>query len=155
MDSAIKLIQGVAFGQVELIREAHDEGLDLDAELPDFEGRTPMTDAIVERLMQWDERFGIHLVDIRTDGSFTVQFDRLADDLDAFAREIHAFCPDVVDQGFGEMNEAAAQFEASGRGLPDDMRQLLEGLDPGDEDFGLKVLGRWLHTHRAVGFWWD
>lgn len=41
MDSAIKVIQGVAFGQVDLLQEAHDEGIGLDAELPDFEGRTP------------------------------------------------------------------------------------------------------------------
>lgn len=113
------------------------------------------TNAIVERLMQWDERFGIHLVDVRTDGSFTVQFDRLDEDVEPFAREIYEFCPDIVDQGFGEMNEAAEQFESSGRGLPDDMKQLLGGLDPDDEDFGLKVLGRWLLQHRAVGLWWD
>ncbi len=113
------------------------------------------TDAIVERLMQWDERFGINLADVRSDGSFTVQFDRLDDDVEAFAREIYAFCPDIVDQGFGEMTEAAEQFEETGRGLPDDMKQLLDGLDPDDEDFGLQVLGRWLRTHRAVGLWWD
>jgi ankyrin repeat protein len=113
------------------------------------------TDAIVDRLMQWDDRFGIDVVDVRSDGRFTVQFHRLESDFDAFAREIYAFCPDIVDQGFAEMAEAAERFGASGRGVPDDMKRLIEGFDPDDEAFGLKVLGRWLRTHRAVGLWWD
>ncbi len=109
------------------------------------------TDAIVDRLMQWDERYGIDLVDIKPQGEFTVQFHRLDDDIDALASEIYDFCPDAVDQGFAAVTDAL--FE--GRRIPDDMQQLVEGLDVEDFDFDLEVMKRWLRQHRSIALWWD
>lgn len=112
------------------------------------------TDAVVRRLIHWDERYGIHVLEPGHD-RVTVQFERLPDDLDSFAAEIADFCPDIIHQGFGAMDEMIEGYEESGKPLPDDIRQLVEGLDYEAEDFGVRVLARWLKQHQAVELWWD
>ena len=105
------------------------------------------TEAIVKRLQRWDKEYGIHLLDVATD-RFTLQFERLPEDLGKLAREIAKFCPDAVS-GFAVLAE---QIENE---LPPDIQQLLQGLAANDKHFGLKALQRWLQTHQAVQLWWD
>lgn len=93
----------------------------------------------------WDNEHGIHLLDVATD-RFTLQFERLPEDLGKLAREIAKFCPDVLS-GFALLAEQDD--------LPADMQTLLQGLAASDKHFGLKVLQRWLQTHQAVHLWWD
>lgn len=108
------------------------------------------TDDIVQKLAVWDEKHGVHVVDTAHD-RLTLQFERLPEDLVAFANEIADFCPDIIEQGFGTM----AEFLGDGDSLPDDLRQLVDGLDPDDEAFGVQALARWLKQHQAVELWWD
>lgn len=108
------------------------------------------TDDIVRRVAVWDDRYGVHVVATAHD-RLTVQFEHLPEDLIAFANEIADFCPDIIDQGFGTM----AEFLEDGDSLPDDLRQLVDGLDPESDDFGIQALARWLKQHQAVELWWD
>ena len=71
------------------------------------------------------------------------------------AREIYAFCPDVVDQGFGCLDELLEMSEETGRAIPPHLQALVEGIDFEDEDFGLEILARDLKARRAVDLWWD
>jgi hypothetical protein len=48
-----------------------------------------------------------------------------------------------------------AEFLEDGEHLPDDLRQLVDGLNPESDDFGVQALTRWLKQHQAVELWWD
>lgn len=112
------------------------------------------TGAIVARLAQWDSAYGIHLVETGHD-RLTVQFNKLPDDLDAFASELEEFCPDLIHQHFGAMDEMLEHYEEMGKQPPDDIRQFVDGIDFESDDFGRKLLTRWLKQHQSVGLWWD
>jgi len=112
------------------------------------------TDAIVKRLAQWDRDYGIHVVETGHD-RLTVQFEKLPGDLDAFAVELEDFCPDLIHQHFGAMDEMVEHYEEMGKQPPDDIRQLIDGVDFESGDFGRQLLARWLEQHQSVGLWWD
>ena len=57
-------------------------------------------EAVAERLREWDSRYGLVLVGAGGDW-LEAEFIRCPTDMLAFAREVYAFCPDVVDQGTG------------------------------------------------------
>ena len=71
------------------------------------------TEAIVARLTDFDQRYGIRIDRAETD---TVQFslNTVPTDVPAFAAEIYEFCPDIVDQGVGTV-EALAEDVAKNR----------------------------------------
>lgn len=60
------------------------------------------TEDIVLRLKKWDAAFGIDIWQAETD---TVQMDlkNQPSDMRAFSRELYKFCPDIVDQGVGDL----------------------------------------------------
>lgn len=65
------------------------------------------TEAIITRLEEWDRRFGVSIESIEADAC-TIRFERLPDDLLAFADdEIGMFCPDVIFQGFDSVEALA------------------------------------------------
>lgn len=65
------------------------------------------TGMIVARLREWDARFGLRIVGVS--GAWVeAEFVRQPEDMLAFAREVYAFCPDIVDQGT-ETVEALAE----------------------------------------------
>jgi len=112
------------------------------------------TEDVIARLKDWDERYGIDLSEVESD-RVTVRFDSLPDDLDSLAGEIYEFCPDTIDQGFGcydEMIDAAEEMEQE---VPDDVRELVNGVDLEDEDYGLELLKRSLRREMVIGLWWD
>lgn len=45
--------------------------------------------------------------------------------------------------------------EESGRAVDPAMLELMNGLDPGDENFGLKAMERDLSWVMALTLWWD
>jgi ankyrin repeat protein len=127
---------------------------------PLYENRTSAvnfaltTDGIVEVLRSWDERFGIEISEV-SDDRLLVVFDQLPEPLADLAREIYEFCPDVVEQGFGCMDEMVSMAEETGRELRPDLQALVDGIDFTDEGFGLEILQRDLKTTQRVALWWD
>lgn len=71
-----------------------------------------LTEALVRKLAAWDRAWGIDILRAETD-TIELELRRLPDDLAAFAKEVHAFCPDVVDQGTGTI--AALESEIATR----------------------------------------
>jgi hypothetical protein len=61
------------------------------------------TEALVKKLQQYDEQLGIDIIQAETD---TVSFElkKLPADLAAFAADLYEFCPDLVDQGCGDLD---------------------------------------------------
>lgn len=120
------------------------------------------TDAVVARLRDWDDRFGLAL-DPAEGPVIPVRFLTVPEDPAPLAAEVYAFCPDVVDQHFGSfwmMCEDADPAE-----LPEGVAELIAGLDyesfeeehgvDGPTEYGLELLRRALRLGRAVPLWWD
>ena len=109
---------------------------------------------IVAKFREWDEQCDFTLSDIERD-SVMVNFETLPEDLDSFARDIYDFCPDTVDQGFGCIEEMMELAEDMDEDVPEDMEELVEGVDFEDEDYGIELLKRSLKRDMRIHLWWD
>ncbi|QNP41974.1 DUF4253 domain-containing protein [Lysobacter solisilvae (ex Woo and Kim 2020)] len=69
-------------------------------------------DRIMERYRAWDARYGLKLVGAGTDW-LEVELVTPPADWQAFAEEVYRFCPDVVDQGTGDVEALAAEMKAA------------------------------------------
>jgi hypothetical protein len=61
---------------------------------------------VIARLKAWDARFGLVLHGVGFDW-LEARFQRQPDNMLEFAKEVHTFCPDVVDQGSGTVEALA------------------------------------------------
>ena len=80
--------------QFDILRAAATDGANYDLQ----------TEDIVKELQAWDREFGI---DIRRAESDTVQLrlKKLPKNVKAFAQRVYKFCPDIVEQGVGSVEE--------------------------------------------------
>jgi hypothetical protein len=84
----VEVVVGPGQSQFDILRIARSDAVNYGLE----------TEDLVTRLQQYDRDVGISLLQAETD---TIVFDLLREPADwaAFARELYAFCPDIVDQG--------------------------------------------------------
>lgn len=111
-------------------------------------------DDIIIKLNQWDKLYEINISNVEHDG-FTIEFENLPNDLIALANEIYEFCPDIIDQGYGCMEDMVEMAEEYGHEIPAESLKLIEGIDFSDENYGLKILQKVLKETKEMGFWWD
>ena len=112
------------------------------------------TEDIILKLTQWDKAYGIEIDDVAHD-RLMVRFKSLPDDVMKLAQEIYAFCPDVVDQGFGCWDDMVEMMHEAGQKPDAEMQLLLEGIDFSDDDFGVELLRKSLVLNQSVNLWWD
>ena len=112
------------------------------------------TSDIVEKLKLWDSISGIDIVDVTNDCVLFV-FKSLPEDLDSLSQEIYEFCPDLIDQNYGCMDQMIEMMEESGQELPQDILDLVDGVDFSENDFGMKLLKKSLIRTKQVLLWWD
>ncbi len=125
----------------DVIRDAETNGINY--------GHT--TDDVIAKLTDWDARHGVTINAAKMDSvDFTLS--EIPKDLDAFAREVYAFCPDTVDQGFGLMCEDDAEPNPDN---PNCMAHLCKGVDFGDPEFGVMILQNSLASNPRIVLWWD
>ncbi|MCI4568062.1 DUF4253 domain-containing protein [Lysobacter sp. CFH 32150] len=67
---------------------------------------------VMERYKRWDAKYGLKLVGAGQDW-LEAEFRNPPGDWLAFAKEVYEFCPDVVDQGTGEVSVLAKEMEKS------------------------------------------
>lgn len=109
---------------------------------------------ILNQLAQWEKVCSFNITDVEID-SVMVQFNTLPVDLDQFAREIYEFCPDVIDQHYGCFDEMIEAAEEVGEEIPEYVKNLMEGIDLNDENFGFELLKRDLKLQGTLHLWWD
>ncbi len=112
------------------------------------------TEDIIQQLKKWDNQYGITLLHVDSD-TVTIKFTTLPENLADLVTEIYAFCPDTVDQHFGcivDLLEAAEEMQED---VPEDIRQLVEGVDLEDEGYGLELLKKSLAINQVIVLWWD
>lgn len=129
---------------LDLIKQYQTNGINYDV----------TTEDIINKLEDWERRFGITISDVSYD-QVTVYFQTLPDNLQEIAIELYEFCPDIIDQGFGCMDDMLAMMLESGQEIDEHTRLLLEGVDLDNPDFGLKILGNALKIEKKVSLWWD
>lgn len=111
-------------------------------------------EAIIQQLDRWDQLYGIEVSDAGSD-KVTVRFLSLPEPLDQLAREIYDFCPDVIDQGFGCIDDLVAMQARDGQEIAPEWARLIHGVDLQHPDAGLILLQRSLSDTRSVALWWD
>jgi hypothetical protein len=112
------------------------------------------TDAILAELRRWKKLCSFHVEDACGDRA-SIEFETLPKDMDAFVKDLYAFCPDLVDQGTGCVPEMIELANEACGDISDDMKELIDGVDFEDENFGLEILKRELQREKKVTLWWD
>lgn len=97
-----EVVVGPGASQFDIVRLARTDGINYGID----------TAMIVAKLQTYDQQHGI---DIRHANSDSIEFsvDRV-DDVHAFAQDLYAFCPDVVEQGTGSMDALAESIDVLG-----------------------------------------
>lgn len=129
---------------IEKIREVGTNGINCDIE----------TEDIVNKLIDWSTRFKFEVLDV-DDATVEIKLESLPDNLTDFCQEVYEFCPDTIDQGYGCIVDMIETAEESGTPIDPENLELIQGLDPEAEDFGLKVMERDLPRIMALTLWWD
>lgn len=70
------------------------------------------TEDLIPVLQKWDAEFGIDIFQAGTD-TIQLRLTSLPSDLKKFADEVYEFCPDIVDQGVGSVEELRQEIAKS------------------------------------------
>ncbi len=70
------------------------------------------TEDLIRVLSGWNTRFGIDIYGAATD-AIQLRLQSRPADLQAFAREVYAFCPDIVDQADGSIETLVQEIETT------------------------------------------
>lgn len=66
---------------------------------------------LIEKLKSWDEKYEVDIWHAETD-TIQLTIESLPKDLSEFAQEIYEFCPDIVDQGSGNISDISDYLKA-------------------------------------------
>ncbi|PQO43559.1 DUF4253 domain-containing protein [Blastopirellula marina] len=93
-EEASELVVALGDNQFDILRIAATDAVNFDM----------TTDDLVKKLQEYDAKYGIDIFHAETD---TVQFrfEQLPEDMPAFCEDLYEFCPDIVDQGVGTVEE--------------------------------------------------
>lgn len=129
---------------IENILQVGTNGINYDVETQD----------IVDRLIDWSNRFRFEVLEVNG-ATVKLKLDSLPDNLSNFCKEVYEFCPDTIEQGYGCLAEMLEMAEELGQEVDPVNLELIEGLDPESEDFGLRVMERDLPRIMEITLWWD
>lgn len=117
-------------------------------------GYEPTNDQIVATVEKWHSQLGAVVSEVGPD-RFVVRFKTLPADLDEFAQDLYAFCPNIIEQDFGNYEDILESADV----LPPDyvahVRRMAEGIDFDDPDYPIELLKKSLRETQQVAFMWD
>ena len=94
----LALIKGKS--DVEVLKWRQTNGINYDID----------NDSIVSKLQEWKSKFDFILLGVGMDW-LQIQFITLPLDFDKFAMEVYEFCPDIVEQGVGDVEKLAPEMK--------------------------------------------
>ena len=62
------------------------------------------TEDLINKIREYDEKYGVSVVHAETD-TVVLEFARLPEDLTELTKDIYEFCPDIIDQGSGNIDD--------------------------------------------------
>ncbi|WP_462428027.1 DUF4253 domain-containing protein, partial [Fusobacterium varium] len=60
------------------------------------------TEDIIDKISEWDKKYEIDIIGCSRDWVL-IKLNKLPQNLDEFSKEVYEFCPDIVDQGVGSL----------------------------------------------------
>lgn len=95
----VEVAIGQGNSQFDILRQARSDAANYDM----------TTEDLITKLQDYDTQYGIDIFHAETD---TIEFRllRVPEDMDAFARDLYEFCPDIVDQGVGSLEALKASI---------------------------------------------
>ena len=90
----VELVVGPGETQFDILRIAASDAVNFDME----------TEDLIKVLKVWDEAYGIDILRAQTD-TIAFHLKSMPIDMKKFAAEVYDFCPDIVDQGTGSVEE--------------------------------------------------
>ena len=97
--SGIELVIGPGSCQFDILRHARTDACNYELQ----------TEDIIRKLQDYDEQFGIDIFHAESD---LVEFDLKTEppDPETLAEDLYEFCPDLIDQGVGDLNDLAEEL---------------------------------------------
>ncbi len=125
---------------------------------------------VLAKLQSWNSSYGINIVGVKHD-VVALTFEKLPDNLLAFAQEVYEFCPDIIDQGYAseaedsdenieellELHEKAHLGQVTGEELMARIQELQPSIDDREQlnQRALKMLADNIEESRSLFLWWD
>lgn len=72
------------------------------------------TEDLINKINEYDEKYGVSVIQAETD-TIVLEFKKLPENIMGLAKDIYEFCPDIVDQGTGDVESLAEELEVTGR----------------------------------------
>ena len=94
----LAVIKGKSYTEILKWRQTNGINYDID------------TDSIISKLKEWKSKFDFILLGVGMDW-LQIQFISHTFDFDEFAKEVYEFCPDIVDQGVGDVEKLASEMK--------------------------------------------
>ncbi|KON98585.1 hypothetical protein AM501_17410 [Aneurinibacillus migulanus] len=96
----VEVVLGKGESQFDILRIAETDACNYDM----------MTEELIEKLQEYDRAFGIDITQAETD---TVQFflKNEPEDWKWFCKDLYDFCPDIVDQGCGNLEVLESEIK--------------------------------------------
>ncbi len=99
--TGVEVVIAPGSSQFDILRVAASDGINYDL----------TTEDLVRELTSWDEAFGVDIWQAETD-TIQLRLKSLPKDMMKFARRVYEFCPDIVDQGTGSVEELGRSIQA-------------------------------------------
>ena len=93
-DDGTEVVIAIGVTQFDILRVAASDAVNYDLD----------TEDLIRKLQEYDAKYGIEIFHAETD-IIEFRFKSLPDDLTAFCNDLYQFCPDIVDQGVGSVEE--------------------------------------------------
>jgi hypothetical protein len=103
-DSGSEVVIAPGLSQFDIVRIAQSDAVNYDM----------TTEDLIRKLEEYDSKYGIDIFHAETD-TIEFKFKKLPDDLGAFCKDLYQFCPDIVDQGVGTVDELEKAIAESGQ----------------------------------------
>ena len=97
-----EIVVGPGQSQFDILRIAASDAINYGKEAED----------LIKVLQGWDHQIGIDIYAAQTD-TIQLKLTSRPKDLKAFAEAVYKFCPDIVDQGTGSVDDLAKEIDAA------------------------------------------
>lgn len=86
--------------QYDIIRIEHTDGINYDINSQD----------VINKLKEWEKKYPFHIIGADYDW-VEIEFKELPNDINLFTNEVYEFCPDIIDQGSGSVEELSKEIK--------------------------------------------
>lgn len=91
-----------ANNQYDVLKIMNTEGVNYDV----------TNEQVISKIKEWDEKVGLKII-VADVSRIEAYISKLPNDLDEFTQEVYELCPDVIEQGYGDMDEMIKDYKTN------------------------------------------